>query len=77
MKDFSNDILTRHKYKRQRTKWGFCGYDATDIDCWFLNVMPRMIEYLKNNHIGFPTWILEEYYEQNKGFKEKLHERII
>ena len=66
VKDFSNNIFTRHKYKKQRAKWGFCSYDAMDIDVWFLSIMPRMIEYLRNNHVGFPAWIRSEYYEQNK-----------
>ena len=67
IKDFSCNIFTKNKYKKQRAKFGFCDYDAMDIDVWFLNVMPRMIEHLRDNHTGYPMWILSEYYEQNKN----------
>ena len=53
--EFSNNIFTKQKYKKQRVKWGFCSYDTMDIDYWFLSVVPRMIEYLRDNHQGFPV----------------------
>ena len=29
--------------------------EKNSIDYWFLSVIPRMIEYLRDNHQGFPV----------------------
>ena len=40
-----------HKYRRQRTKRGWSVKDTWSIDYWFLEVMPQMLEYLKEHHM--------------------------
>lgn len=50
---------------RQRARKGFCYRDIWEIDSWFLQIMPRMLEKFKSNHISFPIWTLEEYYDKN------------
>lgn len=54
------------KQAKERAKLGFCGRDVWEIDTWFLHIMPRMIERLRDHHFGFPTILTEEYYELNK-----------
>lgn len=51
------------KYRRQRAKRGWSVKDTWSIDYWFLDVMPKMLEYLKEHHIGFPSEIQKEYFE--------------
>ena len=54
------------KQAKERAKFGFCRRDIWGIDTWFLHIMPRMIEKLRDTHLGFPTFFTEEYYELNK-----------
>lgn len=42
------------KYSIQRIKYGWCESDTWGIDYWFLNVVPDMLLYLKNNKHGYP-----------------------
>ena len=35
-----------HKYRRQRAKRGWSVKDTWNIDYWFLEVMPEILEYL-------------------------------
>ena len=51
------------KQAKERAKLGFCRRDVWEIDTWFLHIMPRMIEKLRDTHLGFPTIFIEEYYE--------------
>ena len=51
---------------KERATLGFCRRDVWEIDTWFLHIMPRMIEKLRDTHLGFPTIFTEEYYELNK-----------
>ena len=51
---------------KERATLGFCRRDVWEIDTWFLHIMPRMIEKLRDTHLGFPTIFIEEYYELNK-----------
>ncbi len=51
------------KYRRQRARKGWGVKDTWSIDCWFLAVMPQMLEYLKEHHMGFPSEIQKEYVE--------------
>lgn len=43
----------------QRIKKGFCYRDIWDIDTWFLNVIPDMLEELKDTSHGFPSRFLK------------------
>ena len=49
------------RYRRQRAKRGWSEKDTWDIDHWFLDVVPQMLEYLKDHHTGFPRDLQKEY----------------
>jgi len=59
-KGFNNpvEILTRWKnnikHSYQRAHYGFCDRDIWNIDCWFLKVMPAMLEQFKETTHGYP-----------------------
>ncbi len=42
------------KYCYQRIKYGYCDRDVWSIDWWFLNVVPNMLEDLKETTHGYP-----------------------
>ena len=42
------------KYIYQRVKYGYCDRDVWSIDYWFLNVVPSMLEDLRDNAHGCP-----------------------
>ena len=55
----------KEKYKRwkrnikffyQRIKYGYCDSDVWAIDYWFLNVMPGMLQQLKETTHGYPCF---------------------
>ncbi len=43
------------KYFYQRIKYGYCDSDVWSIDYWFLNVMPAMLQQLKETSHGYPS----------------------
>lgn len=57
------ELRQEHKYRRQRAKRGWSVKDTRSIDYWFLEVMPQMLEYLKEHHMGFPGELQKEYVE--------------
>ena len=42
------------RYAYQRVKYAYCDCDVWSIDWWFLNVVPNMLEDLKNTTNGYP-----------------------
>lgn len=46
--------LRNIKHAYQRIKYGYCERDVWDIDRWFLNVMPNMLQELRETAHGFP-----------------------
>lgn len=61
-KEFCNipkEILRDLKCCVQRIKKGFCYRDIWNIDSWFLNVIPDMLDELKHTQHGFPTRFLK------------------
>ena len=42
------------KYIYQRAKYGYCDRDIWSIDYWFLEVMPGMLQQLKENTDSYP-----------------------
>ncbi len=47
---YKSNIVSIYK----RAKYGFCDKDVWAIDCWFLSVMPAMLEQLKETTHGYP-----------------------
>lgn len=43
------------KHAFQRIQYGYCDRDVWSIDWWFLNVVPNMIEDLKDTVHGYPS----------------------
>lgn len=65
----NNEFYSKKENKkcaRQRKTKGYCYRDVWEIDTWFLHIMPRMIEDLKNHHWGWPTSLIFEYYDLHK-----------
>lgn len=44
------------KYFYQRIKYGYCDSDVWSIDYWFLNVMPEMLQQLRDTAHGYPCF---------------------
>lgn len=60
------DFFQERRYRRQRAKRGWSVKDTWNIDYWFLNILPQMLEYLKEHHIGFPVDIQREYVNSHR-----------
>ncbi len=43
------------KHAYQRIRYGYCDRDVWSIDWWFLNVVPNMLEDLKETSHGYPS----------------------
>ena len=54
------------KNRRQRAKMGYSYYDVSDMDNWFLNIIPKMLRDLKNKKHSYPELFNDEWYEKNK-----------
>lgn len=58
-----NPLLTIKRTKRniihayQRLFYGYCDKDVWDMDIWFLNVVPRMLQDLRDKNDGYPAEI--------------------
>ena len=50
IRQFWNDI----RYSFQRIKYGYCDYDLWNMDYWFLDIVPRMLEEHKIIRHGSP-----------------------
>lgn len=59
---FFNNI----KYSYQRITKGYCDKDLWDIDCWFMDIIPRMLQQFKETRCGSPG-VLGEYYTDTDG----------
>ncbi len=48
------ELKNKIKWALQRVKRGYSDYDVYDVDMWFLDIMPRMLEQLKNTTHSAP-----------------------
>ena len=48
---------------KDRALHGFCDQDTWSIDAWFLDVMPSMLAYLRDNRHGSPVFLDHEGHE--------------
>ena len=44
------------KYIYQRARYGYCDSDVWSIDYWFLSIIPGMLEQLKEETNGYPSF---------------------
>ena len=69
------DKRLERKYGRQRVKRGYSDRDVWDIDLWFLSVMPKMLQQLKETRHGSPAELGESYVNDDGGMvNDKCHE---
>ena len=54
-----HEIGLNIKYAYQRIKYGWCEKDTFDIDTWFLNVIPQMLKYFRDNFHSHPVFMLD------------------
>ena len=54
------DFFRSIKWAWQRATKGYCDLDTYGVGDWFLNTLPDMLEFIKNNRVGFPSVLLEE-----------------
>ena len=78
MKRFKSFILSpfrwlKHAY--QRVRYGFSYRDVWNIDFWFLEVVPNMLEELANTTIGYPYD--SKVYEENPEMSQEQIEEIM
>lgn len=52
-KNFMHDL----KMCKQRIQKGWCEDDVWNINSWFLNIVPDMLQYLKENRVGSPAFL--------------------
>lgn len=57
------DGLNELKWKGQRFKRGYSDCDTWNIDNWFLTIMPKMLQDLKDNLHGHPVEMNQEEWE--------------
>lgn len=69
------DKRLERKYGRQRVKRGYSDRDVWDIDLWFLSVMPKMLQQLKETRHGSPAELGESYVNDDGVMvNDKCHE---
>ena len=57
IKQKKHDEEIEEKWKKQRAKRGYSDSDCWNIYSWFLNVMPKMLQQMRDNLHGFPSEI--------------------
>ena len=68
------DYLIKRRYARKRAKKGYCYYDLSDIDVWFLRILVDMLKEFRLRFQGYPTDVLIEEYKSNKDLYPYLDE---
>lgn len=53
-------IKNKIKMVYQREKRGYADQDVWNIDCWFLDIMPKMLKQLKETSHGYPATLTEK-----------------
>lgn len=59
-----NDKRWDLKYRIQRFKRGYADVDLFSIDCWFLEIMPRMLDEFNDVSFGYPGTITPEEWKK-------------
>ena len=64
-RNFLRLFLRNIKYSQQRITKGYCDKDVWDIDYWFLNLIPDMLQEFKDTQTGYPGILEKEYVDEN------------
>ena len=64
--DILKDWKTKKNVKKERAEKGYSWWDVMDMDRWFLNIVPKMLQELKEKYDGFPRqfekqWLLQHW----------------
>ena len=54
------DFFRSLKWAWQRATKGYCDLDTYGVGDWFLNTLPDMLEFIKENRLNYPSTLLEE-----------------
>ena len=54
------------KWRIQRFKRGYADVDVWDIDCWFMNIIPKMLKQLRDTTHSAPMLIDEGANDENR-----------
>jgi len=60
------------KWAYQRVKRGYSDYDLGDMDIWFLETIPKMLQDFKDKNNAMPTSMFEEYLDAHKDQDDYL-----
>ena len=58
-------VLRNIKYSFQRITRGYCDKDLWNIDYWFMNLMPDMLQQFKDTKHGSPSCLGTEYVDEH------------
>lgn len=54
------------KWRIQRFKRGYADIDVWDMDCWFMNIIPKMLKQLRDTTHGAPMLLDEGATDENR-----------
>ena len=63
-------VLRNIKYSFQRITKGYCDKDLWNIDYWFMNLMPDMLQQFKDTKHGSPSCLEKEYADEHGNFSK-------
>ena len=63
--------LYERRNRRQRAKKGYSDFDVSDMDIWFMNIIPKMLKDFRKSMQAYPELFTEEWFENNKEECEK------
>ena len=69
-----SDYSVKRSYARERAKKGYCYYDLSDMDVWFLHVFIDMLKDFRLRIQGCPTDVFIDEYQSNKEMYPHLDE---
>lgn len=56
---------------RDRIRKGYCEKDAWDMDLWFLEVVPGVLDLLREHVDSYPSSLLDEYYQDHSDISHE------
>lgn len=56
---------------RDRIRRGYCEKDAWDVDLWFLEVVPGVLDLLREHADSFPLSLLDEHYQDHSDISHE------
>ena len=74
---FIKDIPFLVKCCHQRIHKGYCVKDTWDIDQWFVSTLKPMLQELRDNHRGFPSYFIDEFWQQHKDVMGMSYEEFV